>query len=413
MSEYGELIKRFDKIRDYMRDFYVYGFMSREDFQRKSLRSYDDERRRIESYLGEYMAFRMEENGKRIFLAVNSADIPENPLYRAFKAKSFTKNDITLHFLVLDILRDGGALSAGDIADRIADYQDIFQEPFLPDLSTVRGKLAEYEALGLLHGEKQGRKLLYSLSPREADPAAFGDALLFFSEISPLGVVGSYLLDKCGIKNRWLGFKHHYIMHALESEVVLELLEAMHAGQTVEMTNAPSRSREIRRLEAVPLKILISVQGGRRYAAVFEIRTRKITALRLDHIRSISRSVAAPDYPALRGRLEEMLRHTWGVSFGNGRKLHNLQMTLRITPEEEYVFQRLQREGRFGRLSRLDKDTCLYEIQVYDAREMLPWLRTFIGRILSLECDVPEIVQTFRRDMEEMYAMYGGDEDAV
>ena len=44
---------------------------------------------------------------------------------------------------------------------------------------------------------------------------------------------------------------------------------------------------------------------------------------------------------------------------------------------------------------------------------MLPGLRTFIGRILSLECDVPEIVQTFRRDMEEMYAMYGGDEDAV
>ena len=115
----------------------------------------------------------------------------------------------------------------------------------------------------------------------------------------------------------------------------------------------------------------------------------------------------------LRDRLEEMLRHTWGVSFGNNRKLHDLQMTLRITPEEEYVFQRLQREGRFGRLSRLDEDTCLYEIQVYDVREMLPWLRTFIGRILSLECDVPEIVQTFRRDMEELYAMYGGDEDAV
>ena len=49
---YSELIKSFEKIRDYMRDFYVYGFKSREDYTKKSARSYDDERRRIESWLG-------------------------------------------------------------------------------------------------------------------------------------------------------------------------------------------------------------------------------------------------------------------------------------------------------------------------------------------------------------------------
>ena len=53
---YSELIKSFEKIRDYMRDFYVYGFKSREDYTKKSARSYDDERRRIESWLGGYMA---------------------------------------------------------------------------------------------------------------------------------------------------------------------------------------------------------------------------------------------------------------------------------------------------------------------------------------------------------------------
>ena len=34
-----------------MRDFYVYGFKSRDDYTKKSARSYDDERRRIESWL--------------------------------------------------------------------------------------------------------------------------------------------------------------------------------------------------------------------------------------------------------------------------------------------------------------------------------------------------------------------------
>ena len=28
---YSELIKNFNKVRDYMRDFYVYGFKSRDD----------------------------------------------------------------------------------------------------------------------------------------------------------------------------------------------------------------------------------------------------------------------------------------------------------------------------------------------------------------------------------------------
>ena len=42
---YSELIKNFDRIRDYMREFYVYGFKSREEYDKKSARSYDNERR--------------------------------------------------------------------------------------------------------------------------------------------------------------------------------------------------------------------------------------------------------------------------------------------------------------------------------------------------------------------------------
>ena len=52
MAGFSELIKNFERVRAYMRDFYVYGFKSREEFKEKSLRSYDDERRRIESYRG-------------------------------------------------------------------------------------------------------------------------------------------------------------------------------------------------------------------------------------------------------------------------------------------------------------------------------------------------------------------------
>ena len=55
---YSELIKNFERVRDYMRQFYVYGFKYRDEYDAKSVRSYDNERRRIESWLGDYMAFR-------------------------------------------------------------------------------------------------------------------------------------------------------------------------------------------------------------------------------------------------------------------------------------------------------------------------------------------------------------------
>ena len=102
MSEFQELIKKFDKCRDYVRDFFVYGFKSRNDFSLKSARTYDDERRRIESWLSEYVKEDYTQE-KNISLQMDSNLLDTNPLYRVWKTKSFTDYDILLHFYLLDI----------------------------------------------------------------------------------------------------------------------------------------------------------------------------------------------------------------------------------------------------------------------------------------------------------------------
>ena len=101
---YSELIKNFNRVRDYMREFYVYGFKSRDEYRKKSGRSYDDEKRRIESFFGDHMQFRQTADGKNVFLSIDSRTSKHNPLYKAWKAKSFTDGDITLHFILMDIL---------------------------------------------------------------------------------------------------------------------------------------------------------------------------------------------------------------------------------------------------------------------------------------------------------------------
>ena len=195
---YSELVKSFERIRNYMREFYVYGFKSRDEYGMKSARSYDNERRRIESWLGDYMSFHQESSGKNVFLSLDSRRVPRNPLYKAFKAKSFTDKDITLHFYILDILADGSVLSSKEIVDRINDdYLSHFNGDFSLDESTVRKKLKEYEELGLLRAEKRGREVLYRRSDDSSiDLDTWEDALAFYSEADSLGVVGSFLMDK-------------------------------------------------------------------------------------------------------------------------------------------------------------------------------------------------------------------------
>ena len=94
---YSELVKNFNRIREYMRDFYVYGFKSRDEYTQKSARSYDDERRRLESVLGDYMQFRKSADGKTMFLSIDSRISRHNPLYKAWKTKSFRIRIVRRH----------------------------------------------------------------------------------------------------------------------------------------------------------------------------------------------------------------------------------------------------------------------------------------------------------------------------
>ncbi len=414
MSEFNELIKNFDKIRDYMRDFFVYGFKSREDFSKKSLRSYDNEKRRIESYLADFMSFYQDEDGKNIFISIDSAQISENPLYRAFKAKSFTKNDIALNFFIIDILIENDALSASEITDVISnEYLTYIENPTVFDVYTTRNKLKEYETLGILASNMQGKKLLYSLNKSSINVKNISDALCFFSEVSPVGVVGSYLLDKCEATSKYISFKHHYIMHALESEMVVAILKAIHNKQDVEIINhSPLSNKEIK-IRITPLKFLTSVQGGRRYLSAFNRHMNNLVNYRLDYIKKVDILETNEQFDDYYSRLEVILKSTWGVSFGKCKALEKLSLTLYIPAKEEYIKNRIMREGRNGTLSQIDETTYRYEIEVLDTIEMMPWIRTFIGRIIRLECDNKDAVNVFYNDLNSMYNLYAGGEADV
>lgn len=409
---YSELIKNFNRVRDYMREVFVYGFKSREEYTHMSGRTYDDERRRLESWLGDYMRFRQTPEGKNVFISIDSRVSHHNPLYKAWKAKSFTDGDITLHFILMDILKSADdAMSISEITDQIDQYLSVFEEPRMFDESTVRKKLKEYVLEGILNTEKRGKVLYY----RRADDINCCDAdiLDFFSEIAPCGVVGSFLLDKKEKHKEIFAFKHHYITGTMDSEIVCLLFMAMQEKRMVTMESINRYKDQSSEKHVVPLQIMISVQNGRQYLMAYTPGYDRIISYRLDHIVSVKLDEQSPQFDELREMLAGMMPHMWGVNTRNisGQRLEHVEFTVHYEKDEKHIHDRLEREKRCGTVERIDRHTSRFSADVFDTSELIPWIRSFICRITEIHFSNAELETRFKRDIEEMYRLYGLEDD--
>ena len=86
-------------------------------------------------------------------------------------------------------------------------------------------------------------------------------------------------------------------------------------------------------------------------------------------------------------------------------------MTIRVQEDEEFIVRRLEREKRNGQVFKINESQYKYVVDTYDAMELMPWIRTFMGRIEKLECNNPDLENKFYQDMESLYSMYFGGED--
>jgi len=414
MSAYSELIKNFEKIRSYMREFYVYGFKNREEYNKKSARSYDDERRRIESWLGDHMSFVRTPEGKNVFISIDSRVSKHNPFYKALKAKSFTDGDITLHFIIFDILHSPEVvLSLPEILEKLDGYLSCFETPMMFDESTVRKKLKEYIELGIITGEKSGRKMMYRRA-ETVDISDITDVLNFYSEVASCGVIGSFLLDKQEEKKDNFSFKHHYITSAMDSSVLAMLFKAMREKSVVTVNNMSRRVDEPRKNRIIPLRIFISVQNGRQYLIAYQPDFNAIKSFRIDYLSDVKIQGPTPRFDELRAELNKIQTKMWGVTakrdrYGEGRTEH-VEFTVRVADNEEHIVRRLEREKRIGHIEKIDRNTYRFVADVYETSEIVPWIRTFICRITDVRFSNRTVENQFKNDIKEMYRMYGIEE---
>ncbi len=343
--------------------------------------------------------------------------------------------DITLHFHILDILKVTGGLSITSLMDELADRLSVFETGELPDESTVRKKLREYASLGIVSMEKRGRKTFYVLSEDHVDLQSWETAISFFSESAPLGVIGSFVQDHMPERFQKFRFKHHYILNALDSETLYELFIAIGERKLITFTTGRQH------VTALPLKVYIGTQTGRQYLLAWTPANDLFSFYRVDLIDNIKvgdalartgeaeqridqidqlektdlekSDLGEPDLEKnnldktnLEKRLNEFCSHVWGVTGNNHTRLTHIEMTVFADPEEGHIVERLHREKRCGTVEQLDDTHWRFSADVYEAFEMLPWLRTFTGRITDLQCTDKQLTARFWKDFKDQAKMY-------
>lgn len=407
---FREVIKNFDLVRSRIRDFYVYGFKRDGSDVRiagKSKRSDSDERYRIESWLGDYLNYHVDDSGKSYFLSIDSRSGEHNPLFRVWKTSSFTDGDIVMHFVLMDILLDYEEISFRDLVDELSDYLDC-------DESTIRKKLKEYEQEGIVNKTLKGKTAYYFRGSWELDRVQevtgrdkFEDILDYYSEVAPVGVIGSFIMDKIPDKDESnFSFKHHFINQTVDSDVLLTLFDCINNKRAAVVKRYRHKFGDTNELELIPLRLYCSSSTGRQYMMCMNTGSRKIEPLRMDYVLSVKPGDVCDRYDEYKETLNRIQNNIWGISIGNMSDTRHVTFTVEYSDKETYILQRLSREKRSGTVTVIDDNHARFDADVYDPVELFPWVRTFICRITSVDFGDDKINKRFVDDIRAMEAMY-------
>ena len=393
-----------DQARDYARNYFVYGLKTKDELQEEfhvSAHTVENSIRNMRDWFQDCLKTQVVKVTRKHvkYISLNCRSYSVNPLYKMWKACSFTTNDIVFFFFLLDYLSKKEVASLEEMHNAYYDMHrtDGFQRNaaqwWLKNKGIPSGIIVK-------DGDKYRLGKAYDLT-------RIRNLLQYYSEIAPGGVIGSFILDKLGGNSSLFRFKQHYIGQAFDSEILSNLLYAIKNARPVRLRYLTGAKKEIA-VKVFPLKVYSSTQNGRQYLIAWDKRKYCFFTYRLDRINKVSISEEEVlDAKQVREKFEEEKKHIWGVSFGN-RKLIHVEFIVRVKENEAFIIQRLDREKRLGKVAPVENSPGLirFSAEVYDPHEMFPWLRTYIGRIVELKISDEKEEKLFWESVQEMYNIY-------
>lgn len=427
-----ELIQGFNTVRSYIRSFFIYGYKSRPDFLKfVKDRTYGDYLHKIDNWLGSFSLETKNANKESIhYLQVDSHKITSNPFYESLKTRIFKNNQIAFHFYIIDALKKKpNGLTQADLHSEVQNNSSPGDANAVIDITDdqFRHLLDEYEKLGILKCSKT-RPKIYTLNDDIEITPSILNAIQFFSETSDLGFFGSTLLDlQDEVPKSPFVFKHHYLSHALNTEITYQLLQAIQNQRVLKLNCYDSQNiTEVNESSIiVPLKIYRSVETGRSYLLSYYCEKHNYNFCFLDNIESVEKLsskitiesnaqiiytkkiACCANFQELLADSKEFTDHVWGIStIACNAVPSRVEVIFHVDDNESYILNRLQREKRQGKIEKLGPTSYKFSITLTDPIEIIPWLRSYIMRIININFEDKEIEQRFLNDFKSMMSLY-------
>lgn len=241
------------------------------------------------------------------------------------------------------------------------------------------------------------------------------------------GEVGVFLLDR--MENSSMSpfrLKHEHYMQALNDYNCIDLLYAIEQGKWCRIQYKHGMNGEKIELLCYPIEIRVGFRNGRESLVYYEPFKECYTTLRLEFIESIYycedqeiRQVLQKYDERYTNEFIDMeienarrsIKNSWGISTTVGQQknamtpaiLHKVKMRIAFDPKMEgFIRRRLQRECRLGQVVVNETEGYIdFEVEVTDAGELIPWVRSFYCRIISCE-GIPEDRFEMKKDVEMM-----------
>ena len=249
----------------------------------------------------------------------------------------------------------------------------------------------------------------------------------FYSKYYMFGEVGVFLLDR--MENSSMSpfrLKHEHYMQALNDYNCIDLLYAIEQGKWCRIQYKHGMNGEKIELLCYPIEIRVGFRNGRESLVYYEPFQECYTTLRLEFIESICYCEDQDIRQALQkydGRYtnqfidmeienaKSLIKNSWGISTTVGQQknamtpaiLHKVKMRIAFDPKMEgFIRRRLQRGCRLGQVVVNETEGYIdFEVEVTDAGELIPWVRSFYCRIISCE-GIPEDRFEMKKDVEMM-----------
>ncbi|MDD4835180.1 MAG: WYL domain-containing protein [Lutispora sp.] len=412
----------YNKLRTFLRYAFLYGCYTKDDFVERldySQSLVDKDYKRLLAIIGTKHFKKKTPKQTRFRMNYNYYQNTENYLVKSYFAKSSTKLQLSLYFMILQVLKR--EMDVSEISGKIPTLSDDFN---IKTLTRQLDKMADWDLIEKVQ-HKRNRKLYYR--PKKDFFETFTDdelnqlktAVEFFCNIEFPSIPGYYLRDTIekymkyyrkkepSSKKLFLyRFKNFHTI--LEEDMAWRLLYCINRKRKIKIQYGFKDG--IGNKVILPAKLIIDIQYGRWYL-IGSTDTHFINIFRLDKILDFEILKASCDIAGSKGQLDSSFQHSWCI--GTLRK-DNVPaiITIRfsVSPNQalSFLLNKVKREGKWGTITDISDKSFIYTISINDASEIKPWIRSFGAYaevIHSTNCDLRKELSSEWSEMLESYGV--------